>query len=103
MKRHNKLVRDNIPATIAAEGKQCETKLIRGNELISALKEKLREELLEFDEDHDPEELADILEVVYALASSIGLEVSELNIIRKHKAAKNGTFSTGVFLVSVDP
>jgi predicted house-cleaning noncanonical NTP pyrophosphatase (MazG superfamily) len=100
IKTYNKLVRDNIPEIMKAAGKSCETRSISGDELVDALKTKLLEELAEFDEKHDAEELADMLEVVLSLASAIGLNTIELERIRQRKAERNGAFLKGIFLVS---
>ena len=46
------------------------------------------------------EELADILEVVFALADSMGCSYEELMKIRQHKYDARGGFRDRVFLVS---
>ena len=103
MRTYNKLVRDKIPEIIQASGKTFETRTIQGQELIQSLKQKLREELAEFDDAHAPEELADILEVVHALAENIGISLSDLEEIRHAKVESNGGFKRGVFLLAADP
>ena len=45
------------------------------------------------------EELADILEVVYALAALNGLSRPNLEAIRRHKKAKRGGFKDRIFLI----
>ena len=102
MKTYNKLVRDRIPEIIHATGKKYESRTIQGEQLIEALKLKLQEELVEFDEAHAPEELADILEVVHAIAANIGIPLSELEEIRRVKADSNGGFQQGIFLIAAE-
>tara|TARA_B110000503_G_scaffold120673_1_gene183477 strand:- start:245 stop:556 length:312 start_codon:yes stop_codon:yes gene_type:complete len=103
MKHYNKLVRDKIPEIIASYGKNYESKVIGGDKLLASLKLKLEEELAEFGEAHDPEELADILEVVHGLAACIGISINELEKIRLAKVESNGGFEKGIFLVAADP
>ena len=103
MKHYNKLVRDKIPEIIASHGKNFETKVIDSDELLASLKLKLGEELAEFEEAHDPEELADILEVVHGLTACIGISMDELEQIRLAKFESNGGFEKGIFLVAADP
>lgn len=45
---YNKLVRDNVPDIIRANGGTCKTKTVKGEELRTALREKLCEEVAEF-------------------------------------------------------
>ena len=52
---------------------------------------------------NDPEELADILEVVHGLAACIGISINELEKIRLAKVKSNGGFEKGIFLVAADP
>lgn len=72
MKRttYNKLVRDRIPEIIEDSGKTCEVEVIDDKTYLEMLDEKLTEELNEYCESHNIEELADLLEVVYATAKA---------------------------------
>lgn len=65
------------------------------------LDEKLNEELLEYQESKDIEEIADILEVIYAIANARGYSVVQLEQIRKKKADKRGGFEKKIFLKDV--
>ena len=67
--QHNKLVRDNIPAIIQRHGEAPITRTLETAEYQDALRRKLHEEVAEFCATGHLEELADILEVVYALAA----------------------------------
>lgn len=99
---YNKLVRDGIPSIIRQDGKTPHTHIANGDELEKALLEKLLEEANEFQSSNDPAELADIQEVVSALASYYGITPQELEAKRRHKADERGTFSQGIILEYVD-
>jgi predicted house-cleaning noncanonical NTP pyrophosphatase (MazG superfamily) len=69
----SKLVRDKIPQIIRSNGLQPITYVADADEFAARLRDKLAEEVDEFiASDDDPEELADILEVLYALAEHAG-------------------------------
>ena len=102
MVTHNKLVRDKIPEIIRSEGRTCSIRVLEPSEMLNALCEKLREEVDEYIAAGDPEELADILEVVYASADCLGVSKIELEQMRAAKAAKNGGFSDRLYLLDVN-
>lgn len=99
---YNKLVRDKIPQIIREQGKQCATETMDLPHYMDALDQKLLEEVAEYHADHSPEELADILEVVYAAAMAQGITAQELEAIRAAKAQKRGGFAQRIFLRHVD-
>ena len=68
MKTYNKLVRDRIPEIIKANGQTACFSVLDKTQLQAALKKKLCEEVGEYLDSADLEELADILEVIDALA-----------------------------------
>lgn len=94
----NKLVRDKIPEIIEIEGRKCKYHVLDDDEYVKELKKKLNEEVIEFLESDNPEELADILEVVYALGKANRCSEKEINEIRDRKAAKRGAFEKKIFL-----
>ena len=69
---YNKLVRDNIPEIIEASGKTCKTEILSNEEYLQMLDKKLDEELAEYHQEQNIEELADLLEVLYATAKASG-------------------------------
>ncbi|MDP3975220.1 MAG: nucleoside triphosphate pyrophosphohydrolase [Candidatus Jorgensenbacteria bacterium] len=101
MKKYNKLVRDRIPAIIKGKGEIAVTHIASEEEYRTKLKEKLREEVEEFSKDVNTDELADILEVVYALADSISLSREDLEKIRDTKARERGAFKERIILDEV--
>lgn len=101
-KIYNKLVRDKIPEIIINNGQTPKTRVLSDDEYRASLLEKLQEEVTEFISDKNGEELADILEVLHALAESIGLTPQDIENIRKQKADDRGGFSKKIFLESVE-
>ena len=101
MKEYNKLIRDKIPEIIKAAGKQCRVEVMNEEEYIDALDQKLDEELAEYQADKSLEELADLLEVMYAVAVARGYSVEELESVRKEKAEKRGGFEKRLRLQGV--
>ena len=61
MKVYNKLVRDKIPEIIDADnGKTCVTRIMEDDEYLETLNTKMQEELKEYLESGEVEELADL-------------------------------------------
>ncbi len=95
---YNKLVRDKIPGIIKADSFTPIAHIANDEEFREKLLEKIAEEVDEFKENEDPEELADILEVVYALASLQNISPEDLEKIRAEKAKKRGVFTEKIIL-----
>ena len=98
---YDKLVRDRIPEIIAASGKTCTTAILSSEEYLRMLDAKLKEELAEYHQDQNVEELADLLEVIYAAAKARGCSAAELEQIRAKKAAERGGFEKRILLKKV--
>ncbi|MFH8894390.1 nucleoside triphosphate pyrophosphohydrolase [Streptomyces sp. NPDC017949] len=93
---YGKLVRDRIPQIIRADGVEPEVYVADPVEYRQRLREKLEEEVAEYmeaDEIDAPEELADILEVAFALAADLGVDPAQLERIRVSKAEQRGGFA----------
>ena len=91
-----KLVRDGIPEIIERETNNvAHFRLVAGDEYKKFLIRKLDEEVEEYRESEKVEELADILEVIHALAETEGIGFSELDELRKEKASRRGGFGGG--------
>ena len=99
MKVYNKLVRDKIPQIIEADGQKAQLKILEDDAYLASLEEKLNEEVGEYHRDKNLEELADILEVVYALADEIGSREELMAIFDKKHQARGG-FEKRYYLVS---
>lgn len=98
MKKYNKLVRDKIPEIIRADGKECEIRIAEGKEKYELLEKKLMEEVDEFLEDKNLEELADVMEVLFGLAREIGYSEEDLIRKREEKKGERGGFKDGAIL-----
>jgi len=99
---HNKLVRDRIPEIIEKSGKTAYRRILNNEEYIEELDRKLNEECAEYQADKSIEELADMLEVMYAIAQARGYSIEELEQIREEKAEKRGSFKDRIYLEKVE-
>jgi predicted house-cleaning noncanonical NTP pyrophosphatase (MazG superfamily) len=101
---YNKLVRDNVPAQIADRGEHFEIVRLEGDALIDALRRKLVEEALEaLDANAGTDlvgELADLQEVVKAIAKAIQVSPQDLEDERQRKRKKRGGFEQGYLLLT---
>ena len=77
-KIYNKLVRDLIPDIIEESGNKCRTRILSDDEYLKMLDAKLDEELSEYHQDQNIEELADLLELIQAAAIARGYTLEEL-------------------------
>ncbi len=100
-KTYNKLVRDRIPEIIEAGGNTCTVEVLSDEDYLTMLDKKLTEELAEYHADGNPEELADLLEVIYAAAKARGVSAEALDAIRAEKARKRGAFEQKLMLLEV--
>ena len=97
--KYDKLVRDKIPEIIEKSGKKCVVEVMDKETYIQYLDRKLNEELAEYQSDKSIEELADLLEVMQAVAR--GYSAEELDNVRKEKAANRGGFEKRLLLKEV--
>ncbi len=98
---YNKLVRDRIPEIIEASGKKCSVEVLSDDEYLKMVDAKLDEELAEYHKDQNIEELADLLEVLYAATKARGYSLEELESVRAKKAEKRGVFEKKILLKEV--
>lgn len=96
---YNKLIRDKIPEIIAQNGGKATFRQLSTEEYTHFLEMKLDEEVEEYHRDHTVEELADILEVVYALAKVHGCTREELLAVYEKKHAQRGGFDKRLLLM----
>lgn len=108
---YQKLVRDNIPAIIEKNGETCVTRKLTDKEYETALAEKLQEEVKELLEAYTAkersvldcaEEMADVMEVMYAMGKTCAVSKREIEQVRSQKASEKGIFSKKIFLVSTE-
>jgi predicted house-cleaning noncanonical NTP pyrophosphatase (MazG superfamily) len=91
--RYDKLVRDRIPEIIEANGQQCTVRVLDAEEYAKRLDEKLAEELAEYQESGELEELVDLIELVRAIVAHRRMSWDEFERMREHKYKERGGFS----------
>ena len=99
--KYHKLVRDRLPEIIEKSGKCPVYSILSDEAFLAKLDEKLNEELAEYQESKSMEELADLLEVIRAVAVARGSSIEEVESIRQDKAAKRGGFEKKILLTEV--
>ena len=92
-----KLVRDKIPEIIIADGKKPIIRILEQEEYLQELDRKLNEEICEYQADKSVEEMADVLEVLFAICQARGYSVDELMEVRNIKREKRGGFDKKIF------
>lgn len=102
MKVYNKLIRDRIPEIIEASGKKANIEIMDDSDYLKALNSKLQEELDEYNEDQDVNELADLIEVAYAIIEHKGISIEEFEQLRLKKQEERGGFKDKLFLLNVE-
>lgn len=100
--KYNKAVRDRIPEIIEKSGRKCDFKTLSDGEFLVELEKKLSEELQEYQESKNVEELADIMEVIYRIAELHGINPETLDGLRNKKKSEKGAFTKNLFLVDTD-
>jgi len=96
--KYNKLVRDKIPDIIKQKGSTPVIKIASDEEYLGKLIEKFKEESDEFLKEFSEEELADLLEVIYAICDFKKINRENLEILRKEKSEKRGSFKNKIIL-----
>ena len=99
---YGKLVRDRIIDIIRSNGENPIYHTLSDEEYLKELHKKLFEEANEFVEADAPEELADLLEVVYAIAKHKNISMEEVEKERVKKREKRGGFEDKIYLETVE-
>ena len=100
---YNKLVRDKISEEINnMEGRNATFRIMEDEEYSKELNRKLLEECHEFIEENDPEELADVMEVVEAIVKLKSIQWDEVRKIQEEKRNKKGAFNKKIYLEYVE-
>lgn len=100
--KSNKLVRDKIPEIMADSGIKATFRVLGRAEYMEYLEKKLDEEVAEFHESKDIEELADIMDVLYAIAVAKGEGADKLNVLRLRKHGIRGGFEKRILLMDIE-
>lgn len=95
--RMGKLVRDKIPQIIRDDGKEPIVEILSEEDYLIELDKKLNEEVAEYQADKSLEEMADVLEVLFAICEARGHSVDELMQIREEKREKRGGFKDRIY------
>ena len=101
---YNKLVRDNIPNIIRSKGETPVTRILNDDTYKSELEKKLYEEyqeVLESSGEARTEELADMLEIIRALAKIENKALQDIIDVADNKNIKRGAFEEKIFLEKV--
>ncbi len=96
--KYNKLVRDKIPTYIRKKGGKPVYHVATRAEYWKKLKEKLHEEIKEFVRDESPEEFADLLEVLGAIANYKKFDRKRIAKLRAKKVKERGRFEKRIVL-----
>ena len=102
---YKKLVRDKIPDIIINNGEKPITRILSLEEYKLELERKLEEEMKEVlnsSGNERLEELADLLEVMIALANLDGKELEDIEKTCTLKREKRGGFSKRIYLEGVE-
>ncbi len=103
-KVYNKLVRDNIPNIIRNNNEEPITRILSDDEYKNELEKKLYEEyqeVIEANGEDRIEELADMLEVMKALANLENKTLEDIINTSEQKNKKRGAFNEKIFLEKV--
>lgn len=96
--KYNKLVRDKIPEHIKNKGGNPVSHIADEKEYWHKLKEKLHEEIKEFEEAESIEEMADVFEVIDAILESKEWKIEEVIEVQKKKREERGAFKNKIIL-----
>ncbi|MDD3246303.1 MAG: nucleoside triphosphate pyrophosphohydrolase [Methanosarcina sp.] len=95
-----KVVRDRIPEIIRNSGRECAVKELSDPEFLVELESKLGEELTEYLESKELEELADLLEIISRIAELRGSSKENLEALRLQKKLEKGGFEKNLLLLN---
>lgn len=98
MKKNLKLVRDRIPEIILKKGDKCSFHVADKREFEERLKEKLKEEMGEFCEKLDKEEMADVFEVLDTILKFKKYKKRDIFKIQQNKKKERGGFRKRIIL-----
>ena len=102
MKVYNKLVRDKIPDIIKSNGETANCRVLNNDEYLKELNTKIKEEVFEYLESGQIEELADIEEVIRAILDAKMVSYEHFEKIRLNKVQKRGAFKNKIFLETTE-
>ena len=100
---YNKLVRDKIPENINSEKeRKANYKILSDEEYLKELDRKLLEEAHELIEAHNEEEIAELMEVIFAIMKVNNIYIDKVEKTRKIKNSQKGSFEKKIYLIDVE-
>ena len=102
MKTYDKLIRDKIPEILDGKGVKYGIRVADKNEYRDKLYLKLQEELNEFTINPSAEEIADMLEVIEAMARLHKISLDDIKKEKIDKKSKRGGFNERIVLEWTD-
>lgn len=99
---YNQLVKDNVPKILKEKGSKPHTRTLNDEEYISELEISLDEYVARYTETGGMNELADIVELVYAIAKVKGYDQNKFNALLADRKKKYGGYDKRTYLLNVD-
>ncbi len=99
---YNKLIRDNNVKIMEDKGCKVTYEILDDKRYEEELDKKLKEEVEEYLTDYSIEEMADVMEVIYALLEYRGTSMEEVEQVRIKKRNRKGAFKNKIFLKDVE-
>ncbi len=93
-----KVVRDRIPEIIGLSGREYVVSQLSDLNFLPKIENKLKEEIEEYLESREPEELADLLEIIYRIAELRGFSKDDLEALKLRKKEEKGGFEKNLIL-----
>ncbi len=103
MKRtYNKLVRDRIPELIRESGRKYTSRILSDEEYLKALIDKVIEEMEDYRESGNEEELADVYEALDCLMKFKNYEPLRMDYLKLMRRESRGSFMKRILLEEVE-
>ena len=99
---YNKLIRDKNVEIMEKKGCKVTYEILGDERYREELDKKLKEEVLEYLEAYDIEEMADVMEVIYTMLDYTGVTMEDVEKVRVEKRNRKGGFKNKVFLKDVE-
>lgn len=99
---YNKLIRDNNVKLMEDKGCKVTYEILDDKRYGQELDKKLHEEVSEYLADYSVEEMADVMEVIYAMLDFRGITMEEVDKVRLNKRNLKGAFKNKIFLKDVE-
>ncbi|MFA0821590.1 MAG: cupin domain-containing protein [Methanomethylovorans sp.] len=98
---NHKAVRDRIPEIVGSSDKNYVFKELSDTEFLAELENKLQEELAEYFESKEIEELADLMEVIHRIADLKGFSKEAFESLRLKKKQERGGFEKNLVMLDI--